>query len=390
METKTGFGSDYYIPSQIEKVEEIAQQKGLDLYSSQMIVGFDIQGPVVKLTDASFEPWHNIREAILDFNNNSNIEKAIISGWDLKSLENFRDTKLGDLPISIIGELGSIINYENQIYEINPMEDTSELYNMELDLFKKAAKKELKIAIQGNASKNVNCFYFEGDEIGRGDVKNHFLVKDTEVNTKDIYQAIITSHFNTDNFEYNNDADKICFEPTLKNIEIIDYFLRQVYTLQSVRLAEEDGNKISIRRDNDDDINFTIDDMVQFSEEAIPDSWEIDPNSDYCVDVISKNKGYRPTKEAAIYELGKLKFGEDANIIYTNIGDKKGDVLTGPNTIFFAQIGSPAEDYCKEENIPYIPVVNAVDYFHIMAKIANKNAIEEIPTEINQIIPISV
>ncbi|NOQ55570.1 MAG: hypothetical protein GQ477_02055 [Nanohaloarchaea archaeon] len=389
MENETGFGSDYYIISQIENVEKIAKQKGLDLYSTPMIIGFDVQGPVVKLTDASFEPWSQIKSAILDFNRNKSIEKAIISGWDLKSLENFRDTNLGDLPISIIGELGSIINYENHIYEINPMKDTFEFYNMELDIFKKAAEKGLKIAIQGNASKNVNCFYFEGDGIERGDIRNHFLVKDTDITTNDIYQSIITSPFNTDNFEYNNNKDKICFESTIENIEIIDYVLRQVYTLQSVRLAEENENKISIRRDNDDNINFTIDDMVTFSKEAIPDSWEIEPNSDYCIDVIHKNNGYRPTKETAAYELGKLRFGEQSFII-TNIGDKKGDVLTGPNTIFFAQIGSPAENYCIDENLPYIPVVNAIDYFHIMAQITNTTIKNRILSEIPQIQPIYV
>ncbi|MCK5063167.1 MAG: hypothetical protein KAR23_04500, partial [Candidatus Aenigmarchaeota archaeon] len=44
-----GFGSDYYIKEQIEKVLALADEKGLDFYSSPVIEGFDVQGPVTRL-----------------------------------------------------------------------------------------------------------------------------------------------------------------------------------------------------------------------------------------------------------------------------------------------------------------------------------------------------
>lgn len=199
-----GFGSDYYLDHQINKVEQIAKDKGLDLYSSPVLIGFDVQGPAVKLTDASFQLWNNVRSAILAFDRNPNIEKSIISGWDLTSLKDFKNKRFGDLPISIIGELGAVFEYQQQIYEINPMQNTDDFYKMELNLFKTAAQEGLKLCIQGNISKNVNCFYFEGDDIERGDVKNHFLVKGTNVKTQDIYQAIKSSPFDTSDFEYTN------------------------------------------------------------------------------------------------------------------------------------------------------------------------------------------
>ncbi|MCK4808054.1 MAG: SDR family oxidoreductase [Candidatus Aenigmarchaeota archaeon] len=380
-----GFGSDYYIKEQIEKVLALADEKGLDFDSSPVIVGFDIQGPVTRLIGTDFYPWTHIKNAILSAEKNKYVEKSIISGWDLSSLRGFRDKRLGGIPISIIGELGAVFEYEGKIYEIDPIENSSEFYNMEKEIFIEAAQQGLKIAIQGNVSKNVNCFYFEGDEPGRGDLRQHFLVKGKDISTTDIYEAIKKSEYDTSDFRHSD--EKIIFEPTLENTQALDYILRHVHTLQSVRFSKEKSSEISIAIDRKDNHNFTLDHMKEFANMIIPDSFEIDENADFCVDIIDRSNGFRPTKENAANELGKIRFpGED--YIITNTGDKEGDVFTGKNTIFCPQIGSPAHEYCIKENIPSVPVVNAIDYFLIMAGITNERVECVTPTGPIQTIPI--
>lgn len=380
-----GYGSDYYIKSQIEKVIEIADEKGLDFYSSPVLIGFDVQGPVTRLIGTDFYPWTHIRNAILSTQKNEYVEKCIISGWDLSSLKGFRDKRLGGIPISIIGELGAVFEYDGKIYEIDPIENSSEFYEMEKEIFIEAAQQELKIAIQGNVSKNVNCFYFEGDEPGRGDLREHFLVKGKDISTTDIYEAIKSSAYDTDDFIYKN--EKIFFEPTIKNTEALDYILRHVYTLQSVRLGKEKGSEISIAIDRKDNHNFTLDHMKEFANMIIPDSFEIDENADFCIDVIYRKNGFRPTKENAANKLGKVRFpGKD--FIILNTGDKEGDVFRGKNTIFCPQVGSPAHEYCLQNNIEHVAIVNAIDYFLIMAGITNERVECVTPTGPIQTIPI--
>ena len=382
-----GFGSDYYIKNQIKKVLALADEKGLDFYSSPVIVGFDIQGPVTRLIGTDFYPWTHIKNAILSGYKNEFVELSIISGWDLSSLREFKKKRLGGIPMSIIGELGSVFEYNGNIYEINPSENSSEFYNTETEIFIEAAQQKLKIALQGNYSKDVKCFYFEGDEPGRGDLGQHFLVKGKNTSITDIYQAIKSSTYDTDDFRHID--GKIIFDPTIKNTETLDYILSHVYTLQSVRFSKEKGSKISIAIDHKDNHDFTLEHMKEFTEMNIPNRFEIDLNVDYCADIINTSNGSRPTKEIAANELGKVRFPGE-KFIKTHTGDKRGDVFTEYNSIFCPQRGSPAHEHCIQENIPHVAVVNAVDYFLTMAGITNETLQYETPTEPINTIPVYI
>lgn len=374
----------FYIDKKVAETHNILNEKGLNL-SSPVLMGYDVQGPVVRLVDTSFYPWINAQKAILAINKNPKVVKSIVSGWDLTSLRNFRDTKLGGMPMNIIGELGCVFEDEGKFYEINPI-DTGKFYEMEKGLFEETAEAGLKIAVQGNISKRVNCFYFEGDEKGRGDVRSHFLVKGREIQTSDLYESIISSPFETAKKDFSYEEGRILFEPTLESVKALDYILRNVHTLQSVRLFKE-GSKISMKRDNKDRHEFELKDMEVFAREVIPEEWKVDSNADFCVDVMYNADGITPNKENAANILAERKFGTK-DFIITNTGDKKGDVVKGKNAIFFPQIGTPAEEYCVKENIPHVPVISSVDYSLVLAEVLNEKRKEKI--EIPQIIPLKI
>lgn len=374
----------FYIDKKVKETCELMEQKGLNA-DSLVLIGYDVQGPMVRLVDTSFCPWVFVQKALLSIYPQKEVAKSIISGWDLTSLRNFKDTKLGGMDFSIIGELGCVFEDEKKIYEINPI-DSEKFYEMEKKLLEETAEAGLKINVQGNNSKRVNCFYFEGDEKGRGDVRSHFLVKGKEIQTPDLYNSIISSPFENAKKEFSYDGSKIIFEPSLENIKVVDYILRNVHTLQSVRLSKE-GNKISMKRDNKDRHDFELKDMEVFAREVISSEWEVDPNADFCVDVIYKADGFTPNKEAAANILGERKFGTK-DFFVANTGDKKGDAVKGKNAMFFPQIGTPAEEYCIKENIPHIPVISSVDYSLVMAEILNEKRKEE--HQIQQLIPLNV
>lgn len=355
--------TDDYIQDKVEEILKIAKEKKID-FSGPTLVGYDVQGPQVRVIDANFSPLINLQKAILAIYPSPKVYKAIISGWDLITLRLFRDIRLGLKEMGLIGERGSVFEDEGKIYRIHPIPER-EHYKLKQGIFIAAAKAGLKIAFQGNLSNRVVCLYCEGDEQDRGDIRNHFLVKGTDTQTTELYELIQ----NKLNFEF--DGERIKFKPTLENIKELDLILGRVRPLTSVRLSWE-GKQISLTRDNlVDDRTFKLEDMEDFVEAVVPKGWEIDPNPDFNVDLIYRGDGFSSSKEEAANLLAKRKFGTDKYLI-VNVGDKEGDVLEGGNTIFFPLIGTKADKYCKSHEIPHVSVINAVDYSLVLAEILNE------------------
>ncbi len=82
----------FYIDKKIEETKELAKEKDLN-FSSPVLIGYDVQGPMVRLIDSSFYPWINVQKAVSAIPNYEDISKAIISGWDLKSIKEYRDKR---------------------------------------------------------------------------------------------------------------------------------------------------------------------------------------------------------------------------------------------------------------------------------------------------------
>ncbi len=344
--------TSWYIESKREEFEERLKEIATD----NLMISMDVQGPLTRLVDAGFFPWWGVATSLhfLESRIKEHIPIAINSGWDLSTLMNFRDKRLGNSSINLIGEDGAVYLKNNKINEVNPI--SKDVYlKMLRNVVENAAEENLKIAFQGNFSKRVSCIYIEGDAPERGGIRNHFLVKGSSVSTEDIYNTIKKKDNNN---LFGFDGEYIEFEP--EGIAVLDEVMRKRYPLQSIRLKKKNG-KLYFKRDDRDKEDFTLDDMIDFFEKNVPNHWKIDINPDYNADIIYIGDGNSPTKETTANILGKDIFG-DEDFAITHIGDKPGDVFTNKNAIFFAQYGTPAHKYCEENNIPHIPIISAVDY----------------------------
>ena len=369
-----------YLLEKINEVLVLAGNKGLKLYESPIIEGFDVQGlPNARLIDNDSE-WTYIRNAILHAKKNPNVLRTIISGWDYESVRHLTDEILGGVIECIIPEGGSIFEYKETVHNLYSLKNSNNLYETEKKVFKEAAKQGLMLAIQGNISKSINCIYFEANGPTRGNLRKHFLVIDKDPSTKNLYYAIKHSDFDTSGFTYED--EKIKFEPTTKNTEILHFILSEVYTLQSVRFAEEEGDKISIRRDNEDNTDFALKDINGFTEATISDEWDVEIKKDFCADIIKTNNGIRPTKEYAADYFGKIAFG-GTDFILAHFGDEISDVFELKNALPFILENSDAGKYCIDKGIGHVTVKNVIEYFLIMTAITDKaikNKIQTRPT----------
>lgn len=358
--------TDFYIKQKVNEVLVLAAEKRIDFSDPDLsvLVGYDAQGPQVRIIDANFSPLINVAKGISSIYTSKNIYRSIISGWDLSTLRHFRDRRLGITEMGIIGEKGSVFEDGGKIFKVYPIPEEKHL-KMKQKIFIAAAKAGIKIAIQGNLSDRVACIYFEADEIGRGDLRNHFLVKGTDIRTQDLYEIL----FDKSGFEF--DGREIIFEPTLENIRQIDWVLGKAKPLNSVSLFWKDG-KINLRRSGPrDNANLSIRDIENFVRSVVPEDWQIDLNPDFCADISYTGDGIENSKENAANILAKRKFKSDKFVI-TNVGDKKADILKGKNTISFPMFGTEAYKFCTENRIPHVPVISAVDYSLILAEILNK------------------
>ncbi|MCK5063213.1 MAG: hypothetical protein KAR23_04735 [Candidatus Aenigmarchaeota archaeon] len=377
-----------YLLEQITKVIEIAGRKELNLYGSPIIELFDMQGPPDERLIGDHKRWEDMKNALLLAKRNPNELKVIGSGWDGASVEYIINEKLGGVMKYAIVERGAAIleidaasEDDDCVYDLYPLGNPEDLYEIEKNMLIYAAELELALGAQGNVSKSSNCFYVEANSLERGNLREHFLVKRRgNPSTKDIYYAIDHSEFDTSGFTYED--EKIKFKPTIKNTEILHFILSEVYTLQSVRFAEEEGDKISIRRDNEDNTDFALKDINGFTEATISDEWDVEIKKDFCADIIKTNNGIRPTKEYAADYFGKIAFG-GTDFILAHFGDEISDVFELKNALPFILENSDAGKYCIDKGIGHVTVKNVIEYFLIMTAITDKaikNKIQTRPT----------
>ena len=358
--------TDWYVERQVRKAQDVAKDLGLD-FSKPVLAGYDMNGPMTATFDASLMPYMTAVRGILAVSRHDcpSVQKAIISGWDLRTLRYFRDQRMGIPDMHLVGEMGAVYEFGGKLYEPAPV-PKQVAYDMKKSVITGAAERGLKIAVQGNLSSRVADFYIEADGADRGNLRNHFLVVDAPVETSDIYHAL------RDKTEFSYDGSVLEFEPTDSAIREIDDVLCGVHTLQSVRLKSR-GNKIALWRDSKDDASkiSDIESMEKFFKEVMPQGWKIDPNKDYCCDLIYVGDDVTLDKEHAANLLAQRAFakGDKGDYVITNIGDKKGDAVNGENAMFFPQIGSPAEQYCADKGIPHVPVIHAGDYSLILAEL---------------------
>lgn len=364
-----GLSGEYIVEKAKETIIELGKIGIVLTRETNIIFGLDMNGPLTSTIDASLNPLMTVQKGISSIQS-PNVIKILMSGWDFQSLKTFRE-KIGIPELGIVGELGAIYNLMgDKIYEPCPV-DIDIHYKMKKTFYLAVAEAGLKIAVQGNASTRVACFYFEAESESRGNLKNNSLYQDVSIRT--IFDVL--ENIKSGAFEYNYDDENIKFESLEENIIVLDYVLSQVFPLVSVRFKKR-GKKIIFWKDSEDDTEFDLNEIEKFCKEVFPEGWEIDLNFDYCADIVFTGDGVELNKEFTANKLGETIF-DGKEFILINIGDKPPDVLHGKNAFSFVMNGTQAKQYCKDSDIPHISVINGGDYGLIIAYILAMDQTED-------------
>ena len=355
---KLGF-QDAYIQKKAEEVLSIARTKGLRIeHDTPVLVCYDMNGPLTNTQDTVLYPITGIQEAI-GVLKKDNIQKALVSGWDMTTLARFRDQRLQAPYLHIVGELGMVWDWKGEVQEVSPIA-MQEVYRMKEILYREVARENLKIGIQGNKSSRITGVFFEAEGFERANLKNHLLLEGKKITTQDIFHSLQ----NEQGFVWKD--NRIIFPCEQSYIQEIDRVLRTVFTLHSVRLALE-KDRIALWVDPTDKKDYSPEDMKSFFSKILPAPWEVFIHDDFGAEIIFRDEeGKKVSKESTARLLGERLFNGKPFLL-THVGDRSSDVFIGDDSIFFAQKDTSAEQYCKENNIPHVIVEHGGDYSLILA-----------------------
>lgn len=194
--------------------------------------------------------------------------------------------------------------------------------------------------------------------------------KDVQDDIKHFYNANNAENEVSDNFEFHGDT--IRFDGSPESVEALTYALAFNPFLPWGFQKEGDYTTMypEYRADNDfslDDFeNFVSSTIQEYNRKAEDKLW-FSTYQDYSFDY--GMKGYEDMKTKAAQKIID-ESGISEPVIVTNTGDKPTDVLEMSNSIFFAQEGTEAEEYCDKNDIPYVPVKSAAESFAIQEELA--------------------
>lgn len=364
---------------------------GLDVDEEYVVKPYtDFDGPV-RTRDAGGDEYHEgVSEAFdLLIDDVNVLNPGIISGRGLGFLLGQAE-ELGLREIDIAGEMGAAYftqdELEGDLPSVNDFEravdwseeDSFDIYDFNLKLFEHLAENDLQFMYGDNMSNVIGSACVEA--FGANLEDDRFSVEDTVY--ADLYdhassqsvQEEIQSYMNgerADLFEFHNDM--IRFEKsrdaaeTLTDVLSINPFIPWGF--------HDEGDMIAMFPEYRADNDFTQQDFEDFAAEVVEDFNESSDTEfwhstyhDHSLDY--GPKGYENLKTNAAEEI----LGPTRNqVVAANTGDKPTDILEMPNSIFFAQKGTEAQEFCEKNGIEYVEVDSAVESFVILHELANRN-----------------
>ncbi|MDY6771285.1 MAG: hypothetical protein SV186_05025 [Candidatus Nanohaloarchaea archaeon] len=351
---------DPYIQDKVNQARKILDERDIDLDERDVLVGFDMNGPLTDRDSSELLPNDQVTAAIrtLPLDDDS-VLTAMISGYDLGTLDHFRSNRLElEERMELVGELGSIYQLGDDVRQVHPSEDPDDLIELKQQLYEQAAQEDRKLLEQGNFSSVVGCTRVEGEGRPgdpRGETYQHFDAH-PEATTKDLWDELR----DVDGFDYDEQHDRIIYESTQETTETLSQVLRHDYTFVGVRFHETGDGRVALERDRSD-ADIDMDDAHGFVRRALGDDWDHEHNPDWGTDYIKETADV--SKERGANALAQDYFeGSEDDYVILHVGDKESDVMEGENALAFPQQGMPAEEYCRENDIPHVPVKNAWDY----------------------------
>ena len=142
--------------------------------AGDIVCGLDVNGPIVDCDDSELTPYPGAAEAITYLIGSVGIEVTLCTGWDLNSMEFFKENRLRVADLGTVGEYGMVYERKGKFNYLYPYSE-DEAFNFVRDVLFSAAEYNVKVALQGNFSTGAGAIYIEGDI--NGNLLEHPLVK---------------------------------------------------------------------------------------------------------------------------------------------------------------------------------------------------------------------
>jgi hypothetical protein len=347
----------------IGDILEVSSASGRDV-SGNIVCGLDVNGPIVDCDDSELTPYSGASEAISYLIAQDGIEVTLCTGWDLNTMEFFKENRLEVADLGTVGEYGMVYERKGKFNYLYPYSEDEALQFVK-DLLASAAAEDVKVAIQGNYSTGAGAIYIEGDI--NGNLLEHPLVKGRQPTMKQLADSMALES----KVIFDEKVNRIRFSGEKENMRGIYQALVKKHPLISVRV-EQDGpaGEIALWMDDTDKPGFDFEALKKVSpvfEKATGRKALV--YEDFGVDLIAAavDEG-NYSKDAGLREFGREAFGSDdfTSII---IGDKRSDIpKTLTKTLMAAQKDSDAEQIARDEEIPSFYPIDVRDFALALAE----------------------
>lgn len=340
----------------IQDILEVSRTSGRDI-SGNIVCGLDVNGPIVDCDDSELTPYPGANRAIEYLIDNPGIEVTLCTGWDLKSMEFFKDNRLGVEKLGTVGEYGMVYERGGKFNYLYPYNE-QEACHFVRDVLGAAADQKVKVAFQGNYSTGAGAIYIEGDR--NGNVLQHPLVKGRRPTAKQLAEAMTV---NGSKAALDEASGRIRFSSDVANMAGTYRALIKTHPLISVRV-ELDGSDYVIWIDDQDKPGFDFEAL-----KAVVPAFEARAGrkalvyEDFGVDLIAPavEKG-NYSKDSGLRAFGREAFGND-DFLSIIIGDKRSDIPKSlTKTLMAAQKASSAEKIARDEKIPSFNPIDVRDF----------------------------
>jgi len=360
------------IEQNVDRLRDIADQKGIDLGDQSLVPYSDMNGPIVRKDSVDFETWPGVSPSFEILNDESDVPVAMLSGWDVGTLEYVAGQRLGIPQMDVVGELGAVSTIGGQNHDVTDL-DKEPLEDFRRSLWELGAEHEIVLHEQGNQSSVVGCIYGEGSRKG---LLSHPVAERSveQYSPRDLYDSLVENSGSAEHIELDENTGEITLNPyDVGTRNALSETWREGYPLLGFQM-DNDGDWLILEEATDAQTEGQSDDefLKRFQglvDEAAEDTEiKTEHNPDNSTDYVnSKFKGSKT--RGATYRAERL-----ADSFYlTNIGDKSGDVLEHPQAINFVQEGMPAVDYVEDNNILHIRANDATEYALTLAELASRN-----------------
>lgn len=341
-------------PQEDNPITDLLEENSIDPESQNFMVIYDKDGPIENAQVSTADTHDGVEEVLGTLKKIPRFVPALVSGWDVDTLERRREQYLN--PDYILGgSMGTVIQLYEEKKRVHGQIGKEKIYSLFGNVFEEAAKygdqKEgLKILPQGNESNLVASIKFEAEN-SRANVGE--IAED--VTTQQIYQAIKDRDTETSFSNVEEDGkQKVEFENTEKDAEVLTEVLTSDFVYPGLRFEERGGDKIAFYRDENDLDQISKAEGEEIMRRATPEDMKCLPYDDWGADLIRQDidkTSYPFGKPGAVMRLGEEAFNEE-EFYGIMIGDSETDIEVAEeldNIVFVAVEGSSSHEIARKK-----------------------------------------